>query len=316
VNHVPLNGALASADYRTPEMPGGDDAHLPTATYRMATPRYFRAMGIPVLAGRAFTTQDDDAAPRVAIISQALARRSFAGKDPVGAQILVSDSPEGFRPLQIVGVVGDVRHESVEADAAPHLFVPYAQTHPQLLVWLTNTQYLVVRSSVDPLSLEPAIRHALREVDADVAASQFRTTGEAVAASIAPRRFSLTLMALFAGIATLMAALGMHGVVSTSVAWRTREMALRMALGARPSQVRWLVVRQAGLIALAGGVAGLAVAVACGRLLQGMLFGVTAADPISHAAAAVILGGVVLAACDAPARRAARVPPAASLKAD
>ncbi|MGH9868499.1 MAG: ABC transporter permease [Candidatus Polarisedimenticolia bacterium] len=315
-NHVPLNGALASADYRTADMPTGSDARLPTATYRMVTSRYFRAMGIPLLAGRAFDEKDDTDAPRVAIISQALARQSFAGKDPVGQQILVSDTPEGFRPFEIVGVVGDIRHDSLESEPSPHFFVPYAQTHPQLLVWLTATQYLVVRASVDPMSLEPAIRKALREVDPDVAAAQVRTTGDAVAASIASRRFSLTLMGLFAAIATLMAAFGLHGVVSTSVAWRTREMALRMALGARPSQVRRLVLRQSAVIALAGGAFGLAASLAGGRLIEGLLFGVTAADPLSYASAILVLAAVVLVACDAPARRAARVAPAESLKAE
>jgi predicted permease len=308
VNHVPLNGALASADYRTPEMPTGSGAALPTATYRMATPRYFRAMGIPLLSGRAFDDRDDTDAPHVAIISQALARKSFSGKDPVGTQILVQDSPEGFRPFEIVGVVGDIRHDGLEAQPSPHLFVPYAQTHPSLLMWLTATQYLAVRASVDPRSLEPAIRKVLREVDPDVAAAQVRTTGDAMAASIAPRRFTLTLLGVFAAIATAMAAFGLHGVVSTSVAWRTREMALRMALGARPAQVRRLVLRQAAVAAAAGGACGLAVSLASSRLLEGLLFGVTAADPASHVCAFLVLGAVVLAACDAPARRAARTP--------
>ena len=315
-NHVPLNGALASADYRTPEMPEGSDSALPTASYRMVTPRYFRAMGIPLLSGRVFDEHDDEDAPRVAIISQALARQSFAGKNPVGSQILVKDSPEGFRPFEIVGVVGDIRHESLESEPLPHFFVPYAQTNQSLLVWLTATQYLVVRASVDPRSLEPAIRKVLREVDQDVAAAQVRTTGDSMAASIAPRRFTLALMGLFAVIATLMAAFGLHGVVSTSVAWRTREMALRMALGARPAQVRRLVLRQAALSAAAGGACGLAVSLASGRLLEGLLFGVTTADPASYASAILVLAAVVLGASHAPALRASRIQPFETLKAE
>ena len=307
-NHVPLNGALASADYRTPEMSAGADTALPTASYRMVTPRYFRAMGIPLRSGRAFDDHDDTGAPRVAIVSESLARRSFAGSDPVGSRILVKDSSAGFRPFEIVGVVGDIRHDSLESEPSPHFFVPYAQTHPQLLVWLTATQYLVVRASVDPKSLEPAIRRVLREVDPDVAAAQVRTTGDSMAASIAPRRFTLTLLGVFAAIATLMAALGLHGVVSTAVAWRTREMALRMALGARPAQVRRLVLRQASIVAVAGGACGLAISLASGRLLEGLLFGVTAADPASYAGANLVLAAVVLGTCDAPARRAARIP--------
>jgi len=316
VNHVPLNGALATADYRTADMQAGSDSRLPTANYRMVTPHYFRAMGIPLVAGRAFRDEDDADAPSVAIISRTLAHRSYQGRDPVGERILVNDTPEGFRPLEIVGVAGDVKHDSLEADAAPHLFVPYAQTHSQLLVWLAATQHLVVRAGVEPLSLEPAIRRALREVDADVAASQVMTTGAYLEASLAPRRFSLTLMGLFALVATLMAAIGLHVVVSSTVAWRTREMAVRMALGARPEQIRALVLLQGMRLAAAGLAAGLAVSLAGSRLMRGLLFGVTVADPAAHAAAVVVLAGVVLAACDGPARRAARVPPVDSLRAD
>jgi putative ABC transport system permease protein len=316
VNHVPLNGALANADYRTPDMPAGSDARLPTADYRTATPRYFQAMGIPLIAGRAFRDEDDADAPMVAIISRTLARRSYPGRDPIGERILVNDTPERFRPLEIVGVAGDLKHEGVEAEPSPHLFVPYAQTPPQVLVWLAATQFLVVRASVDPLSLEPAIRRALREVDPDVAASQVKTTGAYLEASLAPRRFSLTLIGLFAALAAVMAATGLHVVVSTSVAQRTREMAVRMALGARPAQIRAQVLLQGTALAAAGLAAGVAVSLACGRLVQGMLFGVSAADPGAHAAVAALLAGVVLAACDAPARRAARVPPVESLRAE
>ena len=317
VNHVPLNGALASADYKTHDMPAGtSDARLPTATYRMATPGYFQAMGIPLLSGRAFQETDIEGTPPVAIISRALADASYARRDPVGETILVKDNPQGFRPLEIVGVVGDLKHDSLETTAPPHLFVPYAQTHPQLLVWLTATQYLVVRSSVEPLSLEAAIRAALSEVDPDVAAAQVRTTGTLIDTSVAPRRFSLILMGLFAALAAVMAATGLHGVVSTSVAWRSREMAVRLALGARPWQIRSMVLLQGGVLALAGLAAGLAASLASARLMSGLLFGVTPSDPVTHASAMAVLAAVVLAACDAPARRAARVDPVETLRAD
>lgn len=313
-NQVPLNGALASADYKTDDTPLGDDARVPTADYRMVTPRYFEAMGIPLLSGRAFRETDIDGSPPVAIISRALARQSFADRDPVGQRILISDNPKGFRPFEIVGVVGDIRHESLEADATAHVFVPYAQVNPQLLVWLAATQFLVVRASVEPMTLEPAIRRALREVDPDVAAAQVRTTGAYVEALIAPRRFSLTLLGLFAGLAALMAATGLQSVVATSVALRKREIAVRIALGAPPARIRWTILLYGVRLAAGGLAAGLAISLGSAKIMGGLLFGVTPADPASHAAAMVALAAVVLAACDAPARRAARVAPVEALR--
>jgi hypothetical protein len=170
-NHVPLNGALASADYKVADRPPASEDQLPTAQYRMVTPAYFETMGIPLLAGRAFGDDDREGGAFVAVISQSLARQSFPDRDPVGLHLMVKDTPDGFRPLEIVGVAGDVKHASLEADAVPHLYVPYHQTHRQLLVWLTQNQYLVVRAAGDPLALADSVRRELAAVDATVGAT-------------------------------------------------------------------------------------------------------------------------------------------------
>jgi predicted permease len=315
VNHVPLNGSLASADYKREDRPPASESELPTTSYRMVTPRYFETMGIPLLAGRAFDASDGEGRPAVGVISQALARQSFGDGDPVGRRLLVRDAGE-FREIQIVGVVGDVKHQGLEAPAEPHLYVPYFQTHPKLLVWLAQSQFLVVKAGGDALALGPAVRRELRAVDPGAASVGGRLTGDFVATAAAARRFTLVLLAVFAGVALLMATVGIYGVVAYAVARRTRETGLRLALGAEPSDILALVLRD-GLRRSALGIGlGLVAALAAARSLRGLLFGVGAADPSSYAAVVVLLLAVTLAACLLPAWRAARLDPVRALRQD
>lgn len=316
VNHVPLNGALASADYKVEDRPPASDDQLPTAQYRMVTPAYFAAMGVPLVAGRAFDEADDPGRPAVAIISRALARQSFPDRDPVGRRLLVKDTPAGFRPIEIVGVAGDVHHGSLETAAEPHLYVAYHQTPRALLVWLAQNQFLVVRAAGDPLALGDAVRRAVHAVDPSVASVGARLAGSYLEGATAARRFGLTLIALFALVALAMAAIGIYGVVSYTVARRTRETGLRLALGASLRDILAGVLGD-GLRRTAWGILfGLAAAFATARALRSLLFGVEASDPRAYAAVVFVLVAVTLAACALPAWRAARLDPARALRED
>jgi len=314
VNHVPLNGALASADYKVADRPPARDDQLPTAQYRMVTPAYFRTMGIPLVAGRAFGDEDREGGARVAMVSEALARQSFPDRSPVGQHLLVQDTTTGFRSMEIVGVVGDVKHASLEGAADPHLYVPYHQTHPDLLVWLTLNQFLVVRTSGPPLAIADAVRRELSGVDPNVAAADLRASGYYVDASASSRRFALTLLALFAGVGLAMAAVGIYGVVSYSVVQRTRETGVRLALGATRASILGLVLGEGVRRTAVGMAAGLGAALLASRALRGLLYGVEATDPATYAGVMVVLVAVTLAACFLPAWRASRQDPVEALR--
>ncbi|HEV7499301.1 MAG TPA: FtsX-like permease family protein, partial [Vicinamibacteria bacterium] len=236
--------------------------------------------------------------------------------DPLGRYLLVRDTPAGFRPMQIVGVVGDVRHTSLEAEAEPHVYLPYHQTHPDLLVWLTNNQFLVVRTAGPPLALAEAVRRELQAVDSTVAAADVRASGYYLDNATAARRFSLELLAGFAGLALALAAIGIYGVVSYTVAQRTREIGVRLALGAEMGDIVRMVLGE-GVKRTAAGVAlGLAGALAASRAVRGLLYGVGATDPVTYAAVIALLVAVTIAACLLPAWRATRVNPLAALRGD
>jgi len=315
-NHVPLNCALASAEYKVADRLPAAEEQLPTAQYRMVTPAYFTVMGIPVLAGRAFTDDDKEGGAPVAIVSRGLARQAFPERDPIGRYLLVRDSPDGFRPLRIVGVAGDVRHTSLEAEAEPHLYVPYHQTHRELLAWLTQNQYLVVRTSGPPMALAEAVRHALSAVDPSVAAADIRPSGYYLENATATRRFSLELLGGFAALALVMAAVGIYGVVSYTVAQRTREIGVRLALGADSSTIVRMVLSEGLRRTLAGIVLGLAGAIAAGRAVRSLLYGVGAIDPLTYGVVIALLVAVTVAACLLPAWRAAGVDPLIALRAE
>jgi putative ABC transport system permease protein len=316
VSQVPLNGALASADYKVADRAPAAEDRLPTAQYRMATPAYFRTLGIPLVKGRAFGDDDRPEGARVAIISQSLARESFPDRNPLGLHLLVNDNPDGFRAMEIVGVAADVKHASLEAEAQPHLYVPYHQVHRQLLVWLTLNQFLVVRTGGAPLALASAIRRELQAVDPNVAASDIRTMGDYVDAASATRRFSLVLLTVFAGVALVMAAVGIYGVVSYTATERTRETGVRLALGARPRDILALVLGEGVRRTLLGIGAGLAAALAVSRTLQGLLYGVPPTDPPTYGAVIAVLVAVAIVASLLPAWRAARLDPLVALRRD
>jgi predicted permease len=286
-----------------------DEARVPDIRYLAVRGDYFAALRIPLLAGRAFEARDAGGGPEPVLINDAARRRFFPRGDALGRQIRIGPDPKAT-PLTIVGVVGDVRADGPAQDATPTLFAFHAREP-----WL-HTMSLVVRTTDEPATVAGALRRAVRRADRTLAIRDVRSLDAVLGASLSPRRFALGLTSAFAAIAMLLAAVGIYGVLSYAVANRTRELGVRLALGATTRGVLLLVVRQGVAWSLAGLALGVGAALAGGRLLEGMLFGVRATDPLTFAAVALGLLVVVVLACAVPARRATRVDPIASVRAD
>ena len=218
--------------------------------------------------------------------------------------------------VEIIGVVGDVRFTGLDAEGAADVYVPYTQTQQQTAVWLANIFCLAVRTHGDPALLAPAVRRELRALDPDVAASSMGPMEEAIDASLADRRFQTVLLQIFGAAALLLALAGIYAVTAFSVVERTREIGVRLALGATRGRILTLIARQSLLPVAAGLVAGTAAALALGRLISGLLYGVAAGDPATLAVAALSLAAFAAAACVIPAVRATRIDPVRALRAD
>jgi predicted permease len=307
VNYLPLYGGLGSATGFTIEgQPAPPPGEEPSTNVRVADGGYFGAIGIPLLRGHNFT-QAEDAQPRhVVIVSESFARKYFPGEDPVGKRVDVQmfDKPN---PTEIVGVVGDVRYDSLTDAAQPTVYFP----HPELTY---SFMTFVVHADGDPAQLTPAVRREISALDPDQPVADVRTMTQVMAETVGRARFSTLLFGLFAGLATLLAAVGIFGVMNYSVTLRTREIGLRMALGAQPARVLVLVLRQGLILTLVGIGIGLALALAVTRVMSSLLFGVDATDPATYAAIVPVLAAVSLLACYIPARRATRIDPLVALR--
>ncbi|MGH9935182.1 MAG: FtsX-like permease family protein [Blastocatellia bacterium] len=280
----------------------------------MVSASYFHATKIPLIAGREFNERDTAQTAPVALISQNLAHRYWPNGNPLGAHLRINDNNQGPRLVEIVGVVGDVKHLSLDGEPAPHIYLPLHQTHEDQVVWLTNSQYWLLRTTIDPLTLSAAVRREIQAVDREAPTSNMRTMEQYLAASVAPRRFNLWLLTVFAGAALALAATGLYGVISYGVAQRRHEIGIRMALGARASDVLKLVIGQGIRLALAGVALGLLAALALTRLMKNLLFNVSATDPLTFLVIAALLVFMALLACFVPARRAAKVNPIIALR--
>jgi putative ABC transport system permease protein len=273
------------------------------ADFRRVNQDYLRSMRIPLKRGREFTEQEVRQGANVVVISEALANGVFGDEDPLGQRLLLGLNEK--TPFEIIGIVGDIRHRTLEADPLAMMYLPVPSTQ-----W-TN---LTIKVSGDPLSMAAAVRREVRTIDPDQPIAAIRTMEQVVAESVGTPRYRTSLLGLFAFIALLLAAIGIYGVSSYAVAQRTHEIGIRMALGAEPRDVQWLVIGRGIGLALVGVGAGLIGAFGLTRLLAGFLFGVTATDPLTFAGVAVILTGIALVACWMPARRAARVDPMVALR--
>jgi predicted permease len=279
----------------------------PQVECSLVSPDYFRALGIELRSGRSFTESDDEKAPRVAIINEALTRRYFNGEDPLGKRL---DDGNG-RWRTIVGVSGDVKRQGLESDLLPEIYMPYSQiehTWPAI--------FLAVRTAGAPLDTVAAVRQQISGLEAKVEISDVQTMEQRLAPTVAPRRFQMLVFGVFAAMALLLATVGVYGVISSAVSRRTHEIGIRMALGASPRDVLLMIVRQGMTLALVGVSIGLAAALGLTRALKGLLFELSVTDPPTFTLIAALLMGAALLACYLPARRATKVDPMTALRSE
>jgi len=304
ISALPLSGYYATIDFIIDGRPVTRD-RLPTAHYRVVTPGYFSAMRIPILRGRGFSDLDTETTRRVAVVNQSLASRFLDGRNPIGARILIDDDNAGMRPLEIVGVSGDVRQLSLDGESTLDVYLPYRQMHPDTLGFAAN-MFWVVRGEIANAARIEEIRAALRQADSQIPIPDPRPVEETIAASIASRRFTLLVLGLFAAAAVLLAAAGIYAMLTYSLSRRAREFAIRSALGASRGHLLLLILRQAAAPAVLGIVAGVVAAFAIARSIASMLYGLSASDPITFIAVPAILLLVSLSACVGPGLRASR----------
>ncbi|HEX7181629.1 MAG TPA: ABC transporter permease [Thermoanaerobaculia bacterium] len=307
VNYLPLYGGLGTTTSFTVEgRPAPPPGQEPSTDVRVADSDYFGAMGIPLLRGRSFTDRETTEPRRVVLVNESMARQHFPGENPIGKRISVLMFEEP-RPTEIIGVVGDVRYDSLTDEAQPTVYFPLPElTYPFMT--------FVVRTTGDPAEMASTVQGVVHEIDPNQPVSDVRTMDQVMADTVGRARFNTLLLGLFAGLATLLAAVGIFGVMSYSVTLQTREIGLRVALGARQGQVLMLILKQGLLLTLIGIGIGLAGALALTRLMSGLLFGVGSTDPATFTAIVLLLAFVSLVACYIPARRAARVDPLIALR--
>ncbi len=288
----------------------GDHMDYPSVDYREVTPGYFRTLGLPLRAGRFFTPADSTRSAKVVVLNAAFARQYFHNQNPVGQHLTLERDD-----LEVVGVAGDVR-SSLNEPAPPTFFVPMAQadfgTDQLFQGWFPTS--ILVRTTVKPLTLSHAVEEAVRGADPDIPMGHVRSMEEVLAISLALQRLQMTLMGIFAGLALVLAAVGIYGVLSYWVRQRTHEIGVHMALGAAKRDVLRMVVKQGAVLAAIGIAAGLVAAFGLTRLMASLLYGVCPTDPLTFGLVALVLSGVALAASYIPARRATKVDPMEALR--
>ncbi len=313
VSILPMSGGSNSINFSVVGQ-AASPTETNSANFRPATPGYFRAMRIPLLQGRSFSDHDKADSMPVALVNEAMARRLWPKGDAIGARINIDDNNTGPRPVEISGIVGNVKQLNLESGQAFDIYIPVAQSHEDNVGSITNSQYWVIRSKAESGSLETAFLGALQKVDRDVATSNLRTMEDYLSDSVAPRRFSLRLLTIFSIAALLLAVTGIYVVVSYTVTQRTQEIGIRLALGAARTQVFRLILGQGVRLVFIGLVLGLAGALAITRVIRSLLFGVTPSDPLTFVFVSGLLMLVALIACCIPARRATKVDPLIALR--
>jgi len=291
----------------TEDNPTPPPNQIPDANYQVVGPEYFRSVGIPLHAGRFFNDQDTAGSMRVAIVNQEWARQEWPGQNPIGKRLKVDMAGRPW--LTVVGVVGNVRPDWPDPHFLPEVYLPYTQPP-----WDITPREFVVRTASNPAGVAAAVRNEVESLDKGQPVSDVRTLDEAVAESVADRRFVMLLFGAFAALALVLAAVGIYGVVAYSVEQRTREVGIRMALGAKTTDVLRMVVGRGLVLSLAGVGVGLGGALALTRFLSNMLYGVRATDPVTFAGVSLLLAAVALLGSYIPARRATKIDPMVALR--
>jgi putative ABC transport system permease protein len=285
-----------------------DPANRPTAYYNTVSPDLFRTMEIPVSKGRPFNEHDDQKAQKVIIINETLARRHFPGEDPIGKRMTLNDeNPKEEDWATIVGVVKDTKPLTMDGKPAPEMYMPFAQRPGRSMA-------LMIRTTNKPESIAAAVRRSVQALDRNQLVYGVRTFEGVMSEAVAAPRFRTSLLGVFAAVALILAMVGVYGVMSYAVTQRTREIGIRMALGAEPRDALKMVMRQGAKLAAAGVAIGSGGAAALTWLIEGLLFDVRAADPATFVAAPLLLAGAALLACYLPARRATKVDPMIALR--
>jgi putative ABC transport system permease protein len=316
INHIPISGDVWGFPYAVEGRPMPLPGDSPVAVYRAVLPGYFATMRLPIVRGRDVAWSDEAGGPGVVLVNEHLAARQWPGEDPLGRRIRLDESSESW--LTVVGVVKNAVRSDWSAPPGDEFYLAALQT--KILMsspnsWASYLTY-VVRTEGDPAALAPSLRATIRSIDRTLPVSEVQTMKAIVAHANGRTRFQTLLLAAFAAAAALLAAIGIYGVMSYAVSLRTREIGVRMALGADPRSVRRLVVGEGMAVAAAGAAAGLVAAFLLTRLMAGLLYGVRASDPVTYAGVAAALLAIALAACWIPARRASRIDPMRALRAE
>ena len=309
---LPMSGMDFIISFEVKGRPPVPPSQQPSMQVRVATPDYFTAIGVPLKRGRLFSQADTDGSPRVVILTESAARQFFHGEDPIGKTITLGWGRRGAKARaggEVVGIVGDIKDAGLNEGNPPQIYLPFRQ-------WPVTSMSVLLNASVPPLSLTDAVRNEVYAVDSSLPVSNVSTLDAIVAKSISQQRFYMLLLTIFASVALVLAGVGIFGVLSYAVSQRTREIGIRMALGARGSSVVGLIVRQAMILVGCGVAAGLGFGLLLSRTMTKMLFAVEPTDPATYLVVSGVLAAVALLASYLPARRATRVDPIVALRAE
>jgi putative ABC transport system permease protein len=308
VNPLPLGGNISNLSFMVSGAAPLPRGNHPGAGYLIVKPDYFQAMKIPILQGRAFTSSDTKDSPLVVMINEAFVRKHFPDRNPIGQQVMIDRGEGKAPPCEVVGVVGNSRHDSLAAPPGPEMYVPFPQDP-------TRTLDVVMRvASTNLVGLNADVKRAVHAIDKDLFVPKVEPMTAFLSTQLAQPRFNMILLAVFAGVAMILAAIGIYGVIAYSVTQRTREIGIRMALGAQKTQMLGMVLRQSLTLVVIGIGIGFLVALGVTRVMATLLYGVGANDLSTYAVVIFLLGGAALLASYLPARRAMKVDPMVALR--